>query len=127
MKPKGGPRGPPRPKRDRSTTPRGAEAARASNMTPEEKAKTPCMFFAYNMCKAKSCAVSIPKTQKYQGPPPRVLAKDGPKGRAPAKVAASSMADFKSPKPWARRNSSFSEKRDFLCQKFLENVPADSQ
>ena len=58
-------------------------------MSPEEKAKTPCMFFAYNMCKAKSCAFLHSNTQKYQGPPPRVLAKDGARGKAPAKVAAS--------------------------------------
>ena len=84
---------PPKPPRnprrgDRSTTPRGEEATRASKMTPEEKAKTPCMFFAYNMCKAKSCAFLHSNTQKYQGPPPRVLGKDG-KAKAPAKVAAS--------------------------------------
>ncbi len=87
--PKGGPKGPPRPTRNGSTTPRGAEVVKASKMTPEEKAKTPCMFFAYNMCKAKSCAFLPSNTQKYQGPPPRVLAKDGAKGKAPAKVAAS--------------------------------------
>ena len=57
-------------------------------MTPAEKAKTPCMFYAYGVCKAKSCAFLHSDTQKYKGPPPRVLAK-APKGKAPAKVAAS--------------------------------------
>ena len=87
--PKGGPKGPPKPKRNRSATPRGEEVSRASKMTPEEKAKTPCMFFAYNMCKAKNCAFLHSNTHKYQGPPPRIFGKGGPKGKAPAKVAAS--------------------------------------
>ena len=89
--PKGGPpKGPPKPpKRGGSTTPRGAEVVKASKMTPAEKAKTPCMFYAYSMCKAKQCAFLHSDSQKYQGPPPRVLSKDGGKGKAPAKVAAS--------------------------------------
>ena len=37
-------------------TPRSAEATRVANMTPAQKAKTPCMFYAYNACKAKQCA-----------------------------------------------------------------------
>ena len=88
--PKGGPKGPPKnPRRNGSTTPRGAEVVKASKMAPAEKAKTPCMFYAYNLCKAKQCAFLHSDTQKYQGPPPRILAKDGAKGKAPAKVAAS--------------------------------------
>ena len=82
-------RRPQKPKRNGSTTPRGAEVVKASKMTPAEKAKTPCMFYAYSMCKAKQCAFLHSHSQKYQGPPPRVLAKDGAKGKAPAKVAAS--------------------------------------
>ena len=46
------------------------------------------MFYAYNMCKAKSCAFLHSDTQKYKGPPPRII-KANPKGKAPAKVAAS--------------------------------------
>ena len=88
--PKGGPKPPPKapkpPKGD--TTPRGQEVTKAAQMTPAEKAKTPCMFYAYGVCKAKSCAFLHSDTQKYKGPPPRVLAK-APKGKAPAKVAAS--------------------------------------
>ena len=52
-------------------------------MTPAEKAKTPCMFYAYVMRKAKSCAFLHSDTQKYKGPP------QGFRGKAPAKVAAS--------------------------------------
>ena len=37
-------------------TPRSAEATRVANMTPAQKAKTPCMFYAYNAFKAKQCA-----------------------------------------------------------------------
>ena len=32
------------------------EATRVANMTPAQKAKIPCMFYAYNSCKAKQCA-----------------------------------------------------------------------
>ena len=69
------------------TTPRGQEVSKAAQ-TPAEKAKTPCMFYAYGVCKAKSCAFLHSDTHKYKGPPPRVLAK-APKGKAPAKVAGS--------------------------------------
>ena len=88
--PKGGPKPPPKaPKPPRGdTTPRGQEVTKATQMTPAEKAKTPCMFYAYGVCKAKSCAFLHSDTQKYKGPPPRVLAK-ARKGKAPAKVAAS--------------------------------------
>ena len=87
--PKGAPKKPPpKPPRPGNTTPRGAEVVKAAQMTPAEKARAPCMFYAHNMCKAKSCAFLHSDTQKYKGPPPRVLAKQ-PKGKAPAKVAAS--------------------------------------
>ena len=88
--PKGGPKPPPKPPKSPrgDTTPRGQEVTKAAQMTPAEKAKTPCMFYAYGMRKAKSCAFLHSDTQKYKGPPPRVLAK-APKGKAPAKLAAS--------------------------------------
>ena len=88
--PKGGPKPPPKaPKPGKGdTTPRGQEVTKAAQMTPAEKAKTPCMFYAYGVCKAKSCAFLHSDTHKYKGPPPRVLGK-APKGKAPAKVAAS--------------------------------------
>ena len=85
--PKGAPKKPPKAP-PRPTTPRGAEVSKAAQMTPQEKARTPCMFYAYNMCKAKSCAFLHSDTQKYKGPPPRIV-KANPKGKAPAKVAAS--------------------------------------
>ena len=85
--PKGAPKKPPKAP-PRPTTPRGAEVSKAAQTTPQEKARTPCMFYAYNMCKAKSCAFLHSDTQKYKGPPPRII-KANPKGKAPAKVAAS--------------------------------------
>ena len=42
-----------------------------------EKAITPCMFFAYNICNAEPCAFLHSKTNKYRGPPPRSLRKGG--------------------------------------------------
>ena len=79
--PKGGPKPPPRPPTPGNTT--REEVTKAAQMTPAEKAKTPCMFYAYGMCKAKSCAFLHSDTQKYKGPPQAL------KGKAPAKVAAS--------------------------------------
>ena len=58
-----------------ATTPRSAEANRVANMTPAQKARTPCMFYAYNACKAKQCAFLHSATEKYKGPPPRALSK----------------------------------------------------
>ena len=54
--PRGGPKPPPKPPRPPrgATTPRGQEVTKAAQMIPAEKAKTPCMFYAYGMCKAKS-------------------------------------------------------------------------
>jgi len=60
-----------------STTPRGEEAKKAARMSAAEKAVTPCMFFAYNACRAKSCAFLHSETDRYQGPPPRALGKGG--------------------------------------------------
>ena len=86
-KPKAKPSGPkpPPPNRKGNTTPRGEEAKKVANMSASEKAKTPCMFYAYNACKAKSCAFLHSDTNKYKGPPPRALGKSG---KAPAKAAA---------------------------------------
>ena len=81
-RPKGAPTGPP-PKAG-ANTPRSVEAQKAANMTPAQKAKTPCMFYAYNSCKAKKCAFLHSATEKYKGPPPRALAK----AKASPKVAA---------------------------------------
>ena len=87
-KPKAKPSGPkpPPPNRKGNTTPRGEEARKVAKMSASEKAKTPCMFYAYNACKAKSCAFLHSDTNKYKGPPPRALGKSG---KAPAKAAAS--------------------------------------
>ena len=54
--PRGGPRQPPKPPRPPrgDTTPRGQEVTKTAQMIPAEKAKTPCMFYAYGMRKAKS-------------------------------------------------------------------------
>ena len=80
--PKGAPKKPPKPP-PRPTTPRGAEVSKAAQVSPAEKARTPCMFYAYNRAFLHS------DTQKYKGPRPRVMAKTNPKGKGPAKVAAS--------------------------------------
>ena len=87
-KPKAKPSGPkpPPPNRKGNTTPRGEEARKVAKMSASEKAKTPCMFYAYNACKAKSCAFLHSDTNKYKGPPPRALGKSG---KPPAKAAAS--------------------------------------
>ena len=69
-----------------STTPRGEEAKKAARMSAAEKAITPCMFFAYNACRAKSCTFLHSETNRYQGPPPRALGKGG---KAPPNAYAS--------------------------------------
>ena len=62
----------------------GSEQARhASQMTKEEKAKTPCMFYAFGSCKATKCEFLHDDSYKYMGPPPRSLA--APKADAKAK------------------------------------------
>ena len=81
-KAKGAHTGPP-PKAG-ANTPRSVEAQKAANMTPAQKARTPCMFYAYNSCKAKQCAFLHSATEKYKGPPPRALAK----AKGSPKVAA---------------------------------------
>lgn len=76
----------PPPSKKGNTTPRGEEAKKVANLSAAEKAKMLCMFYAYNSCKAKSCAFLHSDTNKYKGPPPRALGKTG---KAPAKAAAS--------------------------------------
>ena len=70
-----------------ATTPRSAEANRVANMTPAQKARTPCMFYAYNACKAKQCAFLHSATEKYKGPPPRALSKSKSTTSVPGNVA----------------------------------------
>ena len=70
-----------------ATTPRSAEANRVANMTPAQKARTPCMFYAYNACKAKQCAFLHSATEKYKGPPPRALSKPKSTTSVPGSVA----------------------------------------
>ena len=43
-------------------------------MTKEEKARTPCMFYAFGSCKAAKCDFLQDDSNKYTGPPPRSLA-----------------------------------------------------
>ena len=84
----GTPRTPRTPKGD--NTPRSAQAKSARNMTPEEKAKTPCMFWAFGACKGNPCPFLHDEKNKYTGPKPKSLAKDKPepKGKAKAKAKA---------------------------------------
>ena len=70
-----------------ATTPRSAEANRVANMTPAQKARTPCMFYAYNACKAKQCAFLHSATEKYKGPPPRALSKSKSTTSVPGSMA----------------------------------------
>ena len=70
------------------TTPRSAEVKRVKNMTAAEKKKTPCMFYAYGMCKADPCPFLHDDKKKYSGPPPRAAAKPKAKAKANAAIAA---------------------------------------
>ena len=56
------------------TTPRSEQARRASQMTKEEKARMPCMFYAFGSCKVAKCEFLHDDANKYTGPPPRSLA-----------------------------------------------------
>ena len=69
-----------------STNPKGKRTKRAARKSAAEKATTPCMFFAYNACRAESCAFLHSETNKYRGPPPRSLRKGN---KAPPNVHAS--------------------------------------
>ena len=65
-------------------TPRSKAVSKTAKMSAVEKAKVPCMFYAYDACRAKSCAFLHSPTEKYTGPPPRALGK----AKSPAAVAA---------------------------------------
>ncbi|CAE7750010.1 unnamed protein product [Symbiodinium sp. CCMP2592] len=67
--------GTPRSPKGGDTTPRSAQAKSARNMTPEEKAKTPCMFWAFGACKGDPCPFLHDSKNKYTGPKPKSLAK----------------------------------------------------
>ena len=58
------------------TTPRSQQAQSAKNMTAEEKARTPCMFYAYGACRSDNCAFLRDDANKYKGPKPKSLAAD---------------------------------------------------
>ena len=60
-------------------TPRSQAASKTANMTAAEKARVPCMFYAYNSCKAAKCACLHSDSNKYKGPPPRVSVKLQPR------------------------------------------------
>ena len=80
-----------------NTTPSSEQARRAGQMTKEETARTPCMFYAFGSCKAAKCDFLHDDSNKYTGPPPRSLAtakadakakpKPKPKPKAPASIA----------------------------------------
>ena len=55
-------------------------------MTAAEKAKMPCMFYAYSSCKAKQCAFLQSDSNKYTGPKPKSLLSPPPP-KASAAVA----------------------------------------
>ena len=67
-------------------TPRSQAASKTANMTAAEKARVPCMFYAYNSCKAAKCAFLHSDSNKYKGPPPRGISK------APTKASANMAA-----------------------------------
>ena len=69
------------------TTPRSQQAQTAKNMTAEEKARTPCMFYAYGACRSDNCAFLHDDANKYKGPKPKSLAKAKPKAKAKANAA----------------------------------------
>ena len=56
-------------------------------MTAEEKARTPCMFYAYGACRSDNCAFLRDDANKYKGPKPKSLAKAKPKAKAKANAA----------------------------------------
>ena len=67
-------------------TPRSKAISKTATMTAAEKAKMPCMFYAYNSCKAKQCAFLHSDTNKYTGPKPKSLLSPPPP-KASAAVA----------------------------------------
>ena len=54
-------------------TPRSKAIRKTPSVTAAEKAKTPCIFYAYNSCKAKQCAFLHSDTNKYTDPKPKSL------------------------------------------------------
>ena len=86
-KSKATPRGPPKPKpKGAPTTPRSEAVVKVADMTMAQKAKTPCAFYAFNSCRAKSCPFLHDTNNKYKGPPPKSLR--FAKGKPPAKATA---------------------------------------
>ena len=71
-----------------SLTPRSAAVKKAQDMTPQEKAKTPCIFFPFNACKATKCEFLHDKNDLYKGPPPRSVRFSGSSAAAKDKVSA---------------------------------------
>ena len=69
------------------TAPRSQQAQSAKNMTAEEKARTPCMFYAYGACRSDKCAFLHDDANKYKVPKPKSLAKAKPKAKAKANAA----------------------------------------
>ena len=65
-KPPGGPppKAKPKGKQGGDLTPRSNAVSKTAKMTPAEKAKVPCMFFAYNCCYAKQCVFSHDPNKK---------------------------------------------------------------
>ena len=66
-------------------------------MTAAEKAKMPCMFYAYNSCKAKQCAFLHSDSNKYTGPKPKnLLSPPPPKASAAVAQLIPAMASVAS-------------------------------
>ena len=90
--------GTPRTPKGGDATPRSAQAKSARNMTPEEKAKTPCMFWAFGACKGDPCPFLHDSKNKYTGPKPKSLAakadaKAKPKAKAKANAATAPLVN----------------------------------
>ena len=67
-------------------------------MTPEEKAKTPCMFWASGACKGNPCPFLHDDKNKYTGPKPKSFAakadaKAKPKAKAKANAATAPLVN----------------------------------
>ena len=91
------PKGPPKAKPKGNTptpptTPRSQQVKRAADMTAQEKARTPCAFYAYNSCRAKQCAFLHDSQNKYKGPPPKALRFPKEKAKGHRRGRASSCA-----------------------------------
>ena len=91
------------------TTPRSDQACHASQRTKEEKARTPCMFYAFGLRKAAKCEFLHDEANKYTGLPPTSLAarkadpKANPKPKPkPKPKAAATIAPLISAMPAAQ-------------------------